>query len=112
MRASSRTDMLAEHLSCPGKLCGEYCSTVQRITLKIVYCRKKNVRRKLNAMALEFVGKNVLIVDDSIVRGTTSREIIQMAKDVGAKKVIVASCAPPIRSAVFLSLKCINSSIE
>jgi len=48
-------------------------------------------------MALEFVGKNVLIVDDSIVRGTTSREIIQMAKDVGAKKVIVASCAPPIR---------------
>ncbi|KAF7295395.1 hypothetical protein MIND_01079100 [Mycena indigotica] len=59
--------------------------------------RKKNVRRKLNAMALEFVGKNVLIVDDSIVRGTTSKEIIQMAKDVGAKKVIVASCAPPIR---------------
>ncbi|KZP21228.1 amidophosphoribosyltransferase [Athelia psychrophila] len=59
--------------------------------------RKKNVRRKLNAMALEFVGKNVLLVDDSIVRGTTSKEIIQMAKDVGAKKVIVASCAPPIR---------------
>ncbi|TFY83212.1 hypothetical protein EWM64_g804 [Hericium alpestre] len=59
--------------------------------------RTKNVRRKLNAMALEFVGKNVLLVDDSIVRGTTSKEIIQMAKDVGAKKVIVASCAPPIR---------------
>ncbi|KAH9989953.1 phosphoribosyltransferase-like protein [Russula vinacea] len=59
--------------------------------------RKKNVRKKLNAMALEFVDKNVLIVDDSIVRGTTSREIIQMAKDVGAKKVIMASCAPPIR---------------
>jgi len=59
--------------------------------------RKKNVRRKLNAMALEFANKNVLIVDDSIVRGTTSKEIIQMAKDVGAKKVIVASCAPPIR---------------
>ncbi|TFK42334.1 Amidophosphoribosyltransferase [Crucibulum laeve] len=59
--------------------------------------RKKNVRRKLNAMALEFAGKNVLIVDDSIVRGTTSKEIVQMAKDVGAKKVIVASCAPPIR---------------
>ncbi|KAI0291190.1 putative ADE4-amidophosphoribosyltransferase [Multifurca ochricompacta] len=59
--------------------------------------RKKSVRKKLNAMALEFAGKNVLIVDDSIVRGTTSREIIQMAKDVGAKKVIMASCAPPIR---------------
>lgn len=59
--------------------------------------RKKNVRRKLNAMALEFAGKNVLIVDDSIVRGTTSKEIIQMAKDVGSKSVIVASCAPPIR---------------
>ncbi|RXW20512.1 hypothetical protein EST38_g5327 [Candolleomyces aberdarensis] len=59
--------------------------------------RKKNVRKKLNAMALEFANKNVLIVDDSIVRGTTSKEIVQMAKDVGAKKVIVASCAPPIR---------------
>jgi len=59
--------------------------------------RKKNVRKKLNAMALEFANKNVLLVDDSIVRGTTSKEIIQMAKDVGAKKVIVASCAPPIR---------------
>ncbi|KAI5124009.1 hypothetical protein M0805_003841 [Coniferiporia weirii] len=59
--------------------------------------RRQNVRRKLNAMALEFSGKNVLIVDDSIVRGTTSKEIVQMAKDVGAKKVIVASCAPPIR---------------
>jgi len=59
--------------------------------------RRKNVRKKLNAMALEFVGKNVLLVDDSIVRGTTSKEIVQMAKDVGAKKVIVASCAPPIR---------------
>jgi amidophosphoribosyltransferase len=59
--------------------------------------RKKNVRRKLNAMALEFSGKNVLLVDDSIVRGTTSKEIVQMAKDVGAKSVIFASCAPPIR---------------
>ncbi|KAF8559668.1 Amidophosphoribosyltransferase [Imleria badia] len=59
--------------------------------------RKKSVRKKLNAMALEFADKNVLLVDDSIVRGTTSMEIIQMAKDVGAKKVIVASCSPPIR---------------
>ena len=59
--------------------------------------RRKNVRRKLNAMALEFAGKSVLLVDDSIVRGTTSREIIQMARDVGARKVFMASCAPPIR---------------
>lgn len=59
--------------------------------------RRKNVRRKLNAMPLEFEGKNIMLVDDSIVRGTTSKEIIQMAKDVGAKKVFMASCAPPIR---------------
>jgi amidophosphoribosyltransferase len=63
--------------------------------------RRKNVRRKLNAMALEFAGKNVLIVDDSIVRGTTSKEIIQMARDAGAAKVIMASCAPPIRFVLF-----------
>jgi amidophosphoribosyltransferase len=59
--------------------------------------RRKNVRKKLNAMPLEFAGKTVMLVDDSIVRGTTSKEIIQMAKDVGAKKVVIASCAPPIR---------------
>lgn len=59
--------------------------------------RVQNVRRKLNAQAQEFRGKNVLIVDDSIVRGTTSREIVQMARDAGAKKVYFASCAPPIR---------------
>lgn len=59
--------------------------------------RRSSVRRKLNAMALEFSGQNVLLVDDSIVRGTTSKEIVQMAREAGAKKVYVASCAPPIR---------------
>ena len=59
--------------------------------------RKKSVRQKLNAMAIEFKGKNVLLVDDSIVRGTTSREIVQMARESGAKKVFFASAAPPVR---------------
>ncbi|MBL8512783.1 MAG: amidophosphoribosyltransferase, partial [Betaproteobacteria bacterium] len=59
--------------------------------------RRKSVRQKLNAMAIEFRGKNVLLVDDSIVRGTTSKEIVQMARDCGAKKVYFASAAPPVR---------------
>ncbi|MGP3533394.1 amidophosphoribosyltransferase [Microbacterium sp. RD1] len=59
--------------------------------------RKKSVRQKLNAMSTEFKGKNVLLIDDSIVRGTTSREIIQMARDAGAKSVTFASAAPPVR---------------
>ncbi|KAK9477122.1 nucleophile aminohydrolase [Lipomyces japonicus] len=59
--------------------------------------RRSSVRTKLNAMDLEFNGHNVLIVDDSIVRGTTSKEIVQMAREAGAKKVYIASCAPPIR---------------
>ncbi len=59
--------------------------------------RKKSVRQKLNAIDLEFRGKNVLLVDDSIVRGTTSEQIIQMARDAGANKVYFASAAPPVR---------------
>lgn len=59
--------------------------------------RKKSVRQKLNAIDLEFRGKNVLLVDDSIVRGTTSSQIIQMARDAGADKVYFASAAPPVR---------------
>lgn len=59
--------------------------------------RKKSVRQKLNAMSSEFKGKNVLLIDDSIVRGTTSKEIIQMARDAGALSVTFASAAPPVR---------------
>ena len=59
--------------------------------------RKKSVRRKLNILDLEFRGKNVLLVDDSIVRGTTSKKIIEMAKESGAKKVYFASAAPAIK---------------
>ncbi|KQQ08804.1 amidophosphoribosyltransferase [Rathayibacter sp. Leaf296] len=59
--------------------------------------RKKSVRQKLNAMSSEFKGKNVLIVDDSIVRGTTSKEIVDMARTAGANTVTFASAAPPVR---------------
>jgi amidophosphoribosyltransferase len=59
--------------------------------------RKKSVRQKLNAIDLEFRGKNVLLVDDSIVRGTTSKQIVQMAREAGANKVYFASAAPPVR---------------
>jgi amidophosphoribosyltransferase len=59
--------------------------------------RRKSVRQKLNAIGSEFKGKSVLLVDDSIVRGTTSREIVQMARDSGAKRVIFASAAPPVK---------------
>lgn len=59
--------------------------------------RKKSVKQKLNAIDLEFEGKNVLLVDDSVVRGTTSEQIIQMARDAGSKKVYFASAAPPVR---------------
>jgi amidophosphoribosyltransferase len=59
--------------------------------------RSKSVRSKLNAIDLEFRGKTVLLVDDSIVRGTTSAQIIDMAREAGAKKVYFASAAPPVR---------------
>jgi amidophosphoribosyltransferase len=59
--------------------------------------RRKSVRQKLNAIAEEFKGRNVLLVDDSIVRGTTSREIVQMARDAGARQVYFASASPPVR---------------
>ncbi|MDP1525144.1 MAG: amidophosphoribosyltransferase [Rhodocyclaceae bacterium] len=61
--------------------------------------RRKSVRQKLNAITQEFKGKNVMLVDDSIVRGTTSREIIMMAREAGAKKVYFASASPPVRHA-------------
>ena len=59
--------------------------------------RKKSVKQKLNTIDLEFSGKNVLLIDDSIVRGNTSKQIIQMARDAGAKKVYFASASPPIK---------------
>jgi amidophosphoribosyltransferase len=59
--------------------------------------RKKSVRQKLSAIDMEFKGKNVLLVDDSIVRGTTSRQIVEMAREAGANKVFFASAAPPVR---------------
>ena len=61
--------------------------------------RKKSVRQKLNPIKFEFKGKNVLLIDDSIVRGTTSKEIVQMARDAGANKVYFASAAPPVKFA-------------
>src|SRR5690606_214040 len=59
--------------------------------------RMKSVRRKLNTIPLEFRGRVVLLVDDSIVRGTTSKQIVQMAREAGARKVYLASAAPPVR---------------
>ncbi|MBL8464094.1 MAG: amidophosphoribosyltransferase, partial [Thauera sp.] len=61
--------------------------------------RRKSVRQKLNTIHQEFKGKSVLLVDDSIVRGTTSKEIVNMAREAGATKVYLASAAPPVRHA-------------
>src|SRR5471030_1851195 len=68
--------------------------------------REKSVRRKLNAIDLEFRGKNVLLVDDSIVRGTTSAQIVDLAREAGAKKVYFASAAPPVRFRTSMASTC------
>ena len=72
--------------------------------------RKKSVRQKLNPMRIEFKDKNILLVDDSIVRGTTSREIVTMARNAGANKVFFASAAPAVRYPNFYGIDMPNQS--
>jgi amidophosphoribosyltransferase len=89
---------LAKHLNLPyreGFIKNRYIGRTFIMPGQAV--RRKSVRQKLNALGTEFKGKNVLIVDDSIVRGTTSQEIVQMARDAGARRVHFASAAPPVR---------------
>lgn len=89
---------LAHHLRLPfreGFIRNRYISRTFIMPGQAI--RKKSVRQKLNPMGCEFTGKNVLLVDDSIVRGTTSREIVQMAREAGAEKVYFASAAPAVR---------------
>jgi len=89
---------LAKHLNLPyreGFIKNRYIGRTFIMPGQAV--RRKSVRQKLNALGTEFKGKSVLIVDDSIVRGTTSQEIVQMAREAGARRVHFASAAPPVR---------------
>lgn len=89
---------LAKHLGIPyreGLIKNRYIGRTFIMPGQAV--RKKSVQQKLSPIACEFIGKNVLLVDDSIVRGTTSREIVEMARNAGAKKVYLASAAPEVR---------------
>ena len=91
---------LAKHLNLPyreGFIKNRYIGRTFIMPGQTV--RAKSVRQKLNAIGTEFSGKNVLLVDDSVVRGTTSQEIVQMAREAGARKVFFASAAPPVRFA-------------
>ena len=89
---------LAKHLNLPyreGFIKNRYIGRTFIMPGQAV--RRRSVRQKLNAIGMEFKGKNVMLVDDSIVRGTTSREIVQMARESGARRVFFASAAPPVR---------------